>query len=297
LKLPHEVTLFLLGCNILIRCKYKPCADAIAEYFSPAIRDPWCSPDVIVDCTWELPHRYLFRSRPPENNGPLPGIHVHTMKKMADIEWSFTDPPIPPFVLEPFRNRFIGLHGGAVISPVGNCLMILGDRGSGKTTITRELVNNHGFSLLTDETLFIHRRTSLVEPFPRPMKIMDVKNGYMNTKLLPAQKVCSNISNRPALATHALFLVSSNRINVEFVPIPPADAFKQLLQHHLSVGCEYDEAIFSLAYLAHNLSSSLFSYCSYDQLVRSYLLLLNFAVNLHNSLDTSLIMDFKILFV
>jgi hypothetical protein len=248
---PYQQTFFLLGCYILVRCKHFSCLEGIRSYFSSSLCEPWRTPDVIIDCDWQEIDRYFFRSRPIEDGIPLKGVRVHTQKNVMSEDWSFSSPPMPPFALEPFRNRFVGLHGAAIQLDDNKCLILVGKQGSGKTTSSVELVNKYGYRLLTDETVLVHRRTRLVEPFPRAMGI---KDSITTEKLaLPAKQVCKKIANTPVLATHIIFLEpdSKNSKN-DFSLITPATTFVNFLPHHLDVGCNPDEAIATLSALQEN---------------------------------------------
>jgi serine kinase of HPr protein (carbohydrate metabolism regulator) len=44
--------------------------------------------------------------------------------------------------------------------------LFVGERKSGKSTLAVDFVNQAGCQLLTDEIVYLHRRTLLVGPFP-----------------------------------------------------------------------------------------------------------------------------------
>jgi hypothetical protein len=251
---PHQLTLSLLGSQILTRCKHEECSRGIAAHFSSAVSEPWTTPDIIVDCTWKTAERYLFRARESERTGPLSGVRVHTLDALAKLDWPFLSPPIPPLVVEPLRNRFIALHGAAIRAPDGRCFLVLGDRESGKTTTALELVNNQGWTLLTDETVFIHRRARLVEPFAPSLGVWDDEGGTRCKKAVPAMQACLSVAREPALATHVICLerVPSTG-NPELRRLAAADAFGALLRHQLDAGSSWEESIISLAHLARTL--------------------------------------------
>jgi hypothetical protein len=268
-EFPYQVTLFLLGCHLLVRCKYKECLDQISQTFSPVICTPWSTPDVIVDCKWKKAGRYLFRTRPAENSGPLIGVQVHTQGKLAESDWLYLEPPIPPFIVEPFRNRFIALHAGSVKTSNNNCLIFLGNRGSGKTTTTLILVDKYHCSLLTDEIVCIHKRTKLVEPFPRSVHVRENGNGKNPQKIaVSADKACRTVANQSALATHIIFLEPNGIFGKqEFLKISPSETFKNLLKHNLNAGCCPDESMVTLVQLAYELPAFMYRYGRYEDLL------------------------------
>lgn len=265
---PYTVTLALLGGLIHVRCKYQKCAQQIAEFFPTMASEMWYTPDALIECDWEEIDRYLFRSRPADHQEPLKGVRVYTQHCILESDWPYTDPPIPPFMIPPFKDRFVGLHGAAVVFPdkYGAGLLILGVQKSGKSTLTLELVNNQKGQLLTDETIFIHRRTQLVEPFPRPLKIWEYEQDILTPKVVPANQACHHIARNAVLVTHVLFLEpQSSGIQTSFTQISPSDTLPLFLKHHLNTGCCADEAMVTLFQLAQKLSSAVCRYNSHEE--------------------------------
>lgn len=263
-----QVSLYLLGGHILVRCKHQMCARGIAEYYSAAVIQPWCTPDVIVDCDWPEAGRYLFRARGPEQSRPLEGVRVRQFGQDEAAEWKSSSPPLPPLVVHPFSDRFVGLHGGAVGREDGKGLLLVGAQGSGKSYATLALANEFEFLFLTDETICVHRRTRLVEPFPRPIgKWIEVEQG-ITKETIPVSKGCRRPATDPMLMTHVVFLQPATSAG-GLKPLPCADAFPQFLEHHIDVGSSADEAMVTLFYLAKYLRSAVFRYPSFEQLVHS----------------------------
>jgi hypothetical protein len=79
--------------------------------------------------------------------------------------WAFDEPPIPPFVLPPLREKVLVLHAGAV-SQNGVGLILPGNSRHGKSVLTFELVRN-GFRFLSDELAVVDLLTHSVLPYPR----------------------------------------------------------------------------------------------------------------------------------
>jgi len=264
-ELPYQATLSLLGSYILVRCRHKACLEGITEYFSTALCETWCTADIVIDCQWEKAERYLFRARPVEDPiEHLAGVRVHMFGRLALEDWPYKEPPLPPFLLEPFVNRFVGLHAAAVEAPNGKGLVVVGNQGSGKTTISVDITNNYGCHILTDETTFIHRRTRFVEPFVGPIGLRD-KNS--SKRIVPASKVCQRIAMKPVSITHLVFLEAADIQRGELLPIDANTTFRFLLKHHLNVGCTIDEAVVTLLQLSRSVSSALFRYGAYKDLL------------------------------
>ncbi|MEQ8820181.1 MAG: hypothetical protein RLY93_08025 [Sumerlaeia bacterium] len=72
-------------------------------------------------------------------------------------------------VLAELRPGLCLLHGNALIhEPTGRVLLLTGDSGAGKTTLTRCLIDSGaGWVLLAEDTLAIPLREGLIHPFPR----------------------------------------------------------------------------------------------------------------------------------
>ncbi|WP_188433770.1 hypothetical protein [Kroppenstedtia guangzhouensis] len=165
------------------------------------------------------------------------------------------------------RDRFVGLHAGAVVTDNNQAMLFIGPSGSGKTTSTSVLVNSHSCHLLTDETVFIHRRTSLVEPFHREIRAVqpDPETGVLKKKSIHVDVFYDSVYTQPVPATHGVFLEPGSYAGIR--PIYPAEALKRLIDNHLYLGCDYDEALVTLGLLAKDLSFVVLNYKTYDQLI------------------------------
>lgn len=268
---PYQLSLFLLGSHVLVRCREHQCYLGIREYFGPAIlTESWSSPDVIVDCDWADAGRWLFRARPGDNARatPLEGVHLHVRGQERPIFWTSNNPPIPPWDLEPLKGRFIGLHAGAVVLGEGGALIFAGDRGSGKTTLTLTLVNKFGGTLLTDETACIYTRTTIVEPFPQAI---GVKSGEdARKRRVSADSICERVAVTPAPASSIVFLEPTHGIRgIQLAPLTPADSLRLLLNHHLDLGSPVDDAMMTLFLLAYRLQAVVCRYGAYEDLLEA----------------------------
>jgi hypothetical protein len=134
--------------------------------FTAITEAPWHTPDCVIECTWPELTREFVRSRALNSTGPLPGIRLFSPTHPSGREWKSADPPFPPVCVPAFQDRFVRFHGGAVADSASRGILILGESGYGKSTMCNQLVRNHGFRLLTDEDVFVHRRGRTVEPFP-----------------------------------------------------------------------------------------------------------------------------------
>lgn len=308
---PYRVSLELLGGQLLVRCRYRRCRDGIAEYFSAAVRErPWRTPDVIVDCDWEQAGRYLFRARPDYRDRVLPGVRVHVAGRLATSDWNSREAPIPPMSVDPFLGRFVGLHAGAVVTPAGSALVYLGDKASGKTTTTVRLVNDYGCALLTDEAAFVHRRTRIVEPFPRSLGVADEYDRSVDQPATdaaplagesfrdagaamaagvdreatgrapkvprPATVVCREVAAEPAPIGCLGFLTPVPEMTGAVVePISPTEAVRLMPANQFDVSVSADEGMVTLLTLARRVPAVRCRYGSYQDLLKVAGLLLD----------------------
>lgn len=68
--------------------------------------------------------------------------------------------------------------------------LIVGERGFGKSTLSFTLVEKYGYFLVTDELSIIYNRSSIIEPYPRPLGIWEEDEGIIRKINLPATSIC-----------------------------------------------------------------------------------------------------------
>jgi hypothetical protein len=264
---PHSCDLSLLCGYLWVRCKHRACLEDIIRHFSCSRCTRVVSPDVVVECDWERAGRYLFRSRPASLTGALEGVRVLVAGRDTRLRsWTSHYPPLPPLDVPPFEGRFAGLHGAAVVAPDGGAILLLGDRESGKSTSAVDLVEHADCQLLTDETVFLHRRTLLAEPFPIAIGIRRSAD-QPGKDLVPASEAVRSVSARPALVARVIIL-NPVAARTRLVRLGEADALRELLRHHVDVGLDLNESLITLLRLASEAELSRFDYGSYDDLLR-----------------------------
>ena len=258
---PYSATFRLLGARILVRTSHPRCLAGVGDQFSAAREDPWTTPDQIVECSWPEAERYLFRSRPAgEAATPLRGVRVLTPGGPS-AEWTGPDPPLPAFRLPPIQGRFAGLHAAAVRLPAGGVL-VAGARGSGKSTVAVDLVNRHGGEFLTDETVFLHRRTAVVEPYAGAVGVWEA--GRLKHRV-PAVDACRSVARGPGEMAALVVLHPGEPAGLR--DLDAGGAFREILAHHVDVGAQADEAMTTLAGLAHRLPAASAGWSSYADLL------------------------------
>lgn len=160
----RQVYVHALGCDITLSFAHPDAAVDAEELFRPLIHRPWRSPDFIIEYPAARLEREFIRTwklAEPRDEG----TRIYSVDHPDGLAWNSLDPPFPPVSLNPMKDRFIRLHGAAAVNPAGHGLLILGESGAGKTTVSGQLIADHGYTLLTDEDVFLWRRSTLVHPY------------------------------------------------------------------------------------------------------------------------------------
>lgn len=266
---PYLIRLHILGCYIDIYCSYKECLNEIKSYFSPSVSyKNDCTPDIIITCDWKNASKYLFRSRPVNKSKILKGIKYLSPLENEFKIWNSYLPPIPPFPIYPIKNRFVGLHASA-IETNNEAILFVGEKGAGKSTTSVNIVqSNSNFSLITDETVLIHRRTNVITPFPRAVHIWEKNGNSLSKKAIPADEACPKIRKSSTSISQIFFLIPEiNNLSKQKVSrLTPNEAITNLMQHHLDTGTDFHESFSTLIALAKSIPCKKFVYNSYTEL-------------------------------
>jgi len=258
------VRLRLLGVRVNVRCAYRECADEIAAFYSASrVPERASGPEVIVWCETREAGRYLFRSRPDDQAGtPLEGVSVQTLRSPRQ-PWTSSLPPIPALASWPFKDRFVALHAAAVRLAGGECILIAGDRGSGKTTAALALAERLAASVLCDETAFIHCRTNVVESFPHAVGVW--RDGRKIR--VPITDVCSRIGTEPAPISRLVFLQCSAEGPARVSRLAKPQALRFLLGQHRDGGASIGDAMQTVLNLAERCDASVIDYSATEDFV------------------------------
>lgn len=249
---PHRVHLELLGTSLLVRCRSRACAAGIAKHFSaPENVTSSCAPDFVIDVDWPVADRYLFRARGAEAPLELAGVRVMSSGDDRPEPWRSHQPPLPPFELPPLAGRFTALHAAALTFPgdQSRAVLVLGDRGAGKTTAANDLANEYGFGFLTDETAVIGCRSTVVWPFPRELSFRTSRDdGHKSTAA--AVDAVPNLVRAPAIVSDLVFLNAVRGGRPSFGRVDQEVAMAELLHHNQFFGSPMSEAVLTLGVLA-----------------------------------------------
>lgn len=168
---------------------------------------------------------------------PLPADHAFAL-----LEWGMN------WCLASQANHYLLFHA-AVLEKDGQCLVMPGDPGAGKSTLTAALMLS-GWRLLSDEMAMVDRDDGRVTPLARPISLknqsVDVIRGFASqavfgeaardthkgtvTHLRPsAASVASR--QRQAQPTQLIFPRWRAGVPTQLAPVPKAQAFERLAGH------------------------------------------------------------------
>lgn len=171
------------GCVIEVRCRYRNVHEEVQKYYlSHQLDHLWCSPDVVV--TIDLPEvdRFLFRTRPTSMLPQYEGIRATDSEGVHYDPWPFYEPPLPPMSLPPFSGKFTCLHAAAIEISPGKAVVVVGNRGDGKSTTVLNMMKYPNAKILSDENTVIRNRSLVIEPFLRPLHLWDNKDKIIQKK-------------------------------------------------------------------------------------------------------------------
>lgn len=177
------------------------------------------------------------------------------------------------------NNTQHALHAGAVYKD-GQCIILPGKSGNGKSTLTAWLTAN-GYQYLTDELLFLSN-DGMVSPLTRPVNlkvnpshiswlfkeegvddqiIMDEKGSMIPHRLLNPQFV----SHEPQV-THIIFPEYKEGAELILAEITPAKSSLNLIQSHVNARNLSGHGIAELTSIVRGCSSYKLTYSSFDDL-------------------------------
>ncbi len=170
------------------------------------------SPDYLIRLREPLEKdrlRYLYRCQAADRIQDL-GIDIR--QRGSDWEpWLRTDPVLIPYGFPELTNRFCALHAASVVNPKGGgATLLLGERGTGKTTLSLRLAKKFGWPLLSDETTVIDNWSNMVWPllrtplvcagqdqsdhFKKPMSEEEMKSGIVRGGISHVEQIVELVS-------------------------------------------------------------------------------------------------------
>ncbi|WP_200960127.1 HprK-related kinase A [Pelomonas sp. Root1217] len=168
---------------------------------------------------------------------PLPANHAFAL-----LEWGMN------WCLASQANHYLLFHA-AVLEKDGQCLVMPGDPGAGKSTLTAALMLS-GWRLLSDEMAMVDRDDGQVAPLARPVSLknqsIDIIRGFSPQAVLgePARDTHKGTvshlrasvasmtgQQQQARPTQLIFPRWRAGASTQLTPVPKAQAFERLAGH------------------------------------------------------------------
>lgn len=105
------------------------------------------------------------------NNLDVADIYVKDSDADAFL-WNRNSTPIPPFLLNPYKGRYLLLHGCGVQDEDGKTTMIIGDSMTGKTYLSLLLLKNK-YKLITDDLIVFNVKENCIYPYSKPIGLRE----------------------------------------------------------------------------------------------------------------------------
>lgn len=246
----HSLTRYidLLGLLFEVECLNTQSLATLELVFG-ALTQPTSlrSADVKLRLSDQCEPRYLYRQHPSDSVA-LAGVEVWNTVLSAYEPWTSTEPPLMPMSHPALSQRFLALHAGCVQLDT-KCVLFVGERGTGKTTLARRLCD-FGGKLLTDETAFIHRRSTMIEPLPLAMGVR--QSDGIGKRLAQIATMNIAVQQRCQTVSHCVSLRRGDNYSITRFAKGSAKAFELLCRNIIETGLADHETLITLHKLIHS---------------------------------------------
>lgn len=143
----------------------------------------------------------------------------NTLDTAESVQWHMSQS-----ALAQVGERFALHAAGVVATEATRATLIIGPSGAGKTTLTRELVNR-GFSLLSDEAVFVSFTDGTVTGFPRALGISSGTERDGRKKYVRASAMGAAIVSEP-VEVDTIILLAEFAWQTELWSVSTAEAIR-----------------------------------------------------------------------
>jgi len=161
-----------------------------------------------------------------------------------------------------------GTHQIGLAKRVKLGVIILGNKGAGKTTTILKLMETGSFSFMGDETTHIIKRTPIIHAFPKVINLISqpTDGGERIKNWVRPEKLFNDIFKDFCRASFLFFLGKAKQNSVRIEKLSTNKAIENLLQHHVDVGSSFDEAINTIILMAIKCDSYLIHHNGFSSL-------------------------------
>lgn len=236
--MPETVVFDFFGTLTRVVFKYEACADGVARYYESCVaNDVGRTVDVVIEVDWPAADKYLFRARPETADGTdLDGVRVREFGDRAMQSWTSRFQPLPPFNGRTMRNRFVGLHAGTAVLPDGQAILVVGERGAGKSTFIREVCRTGSVAFGGDESCVLVAGTAITLPFPHAISLVDPDDIAAPKQYHPAASTFGNIASSAAAVQSIIVVERDDHGDGRIRPMAKSRAFTHLVSAHRDFG-------------------------------------------------------------
>lgn len=234
-----ETVLFdFFGTLTRVVFKHADCAMGVARYYeSSVLKEAGRTPDVLVEVDWPAADKYLFRARPVVDDGSiLGGVRFREFGDDAMRPWISRFQPLPPFNGRIMSNRWVGLHAGTAFLPDGGAVLVVGERGAGKSTFVTEFCRSGTVAFGGDESCVLVAGTRIAVPFPHAISLVDPNNVTGQKSYHSARTVFPAIAQSAATVKKIIFMHRANEGPASETAMAKSRAFTQLVAAHRDIG-------------------------------------------------------------
>jgi hypothetical protein len=234
-----ETVLFdFFGTLTHVVFKYPECAAGVARYYeSSVLKDAGRTADVLIEVDWAVADKYLFRARPEGDDGSiLEGVRVQEFGDETIRPWTSRFQPLPLFNGRIMSNRLVGLHAGTALSPHGGAIVVVGERGAGKSTFITEFCRSGAMAFGGDESCVLVAGTQVVLPFPHAISLVDPANVTAPKAYHSAPTVFPSVARSAGVVKRLVFIHRTEDGPAGEHPIVKSRAFTQLVTAHRNFG-------------------------------------------------------------
>ncbi|PTT14806.1 MULTISPECIES: hypothetical protein [unclassified Pseudomonas] len=166
-----------------------------------------------------IKRRYLTRTA-PNTDCILEEVEFKSGSSQPS-KWSSTAPPLIPFNFEGIDSNFFAYHAAAVNAPNVGTVLLLGNKGAGKSTNSLAFCKSLGWNLLADETCVVRSKDLVIQALLRqPQGYTVDSEGYARKSALKfSDNLWINTQKEgiPVLACELIFIPGIAEPHIEKV--------------------------------------------------------------------------------